>query len=285
MLATQMKQFATRNQEIDLFPGGKGSPEWEEHQALVQELHATVTTVMYQINATNEDGNRRDALVNEFYDTLTRLQNRLTSNNTHQPFLMGQHLRFADLVLYITLVRFDISYQWRFGLGKYSIRENYPGLWAFTQRIVRIPGISEALWPRDIMAMYFMGTKWNQNGQGRNVPMVPVAWNDSIALPMSLTSSSLPSSNDHKGKNSGQQYHQNGSNDSSKYLQDSSTGSNNQNGFSNEKHDVHKSTTSIVTLIPSNVTVSSFAWALFWMGCGGSLAMVIQFLAVQLTPK
>jgi hypothetical protein len=32
----------------------------------------------------------------------------------------------ADFVLFISLIRFDLAYQWRFGLGRRNVRENYP---------------------------------------------------------------------------------------------------------------------------------------------------------------
>jgi len=172
MMATQMRDMATRNKDVNLFPTDK--QEYENHQELVKMLHAQVTTAVYKMNAT-KCGHEHDKLVDDYYATLDELEDKISKEG---PFLMGTDFRFADIVLFISLVRLDLAYQWRFGLGRKNVRENYPTLWKYTQRIMDIPGIRETILPRDIMALYFMTLKWIKQHNGRTLPQVPEAWED-----------------------------------------------------------------------------------------------------------
>jgi putative glutathione S-transferase len=172
MIATQMRSMGTRNQDVLLFPSSLDSPEeYKEHDTLVKMIHSNITTAVYRMNAT-KDGKLHDELVTEYYATLDSLQERLGKNG---PFLMGNDIRFADMVLFISLVRLDLSYQWRFGLGRKNIREDYPGLLEYQRRIFDLPGLAGTVLPRDIMALYFMSHKWVNNA-GRTLPQVPRAW-------------------------------------------------------------------------------------------------------------
>lgn len=171
MLATQMRCMGTRNQDVLLFPR-RSDPEYEKHSELVKFLHTHVTTAVYKINGT-VDGKEHDHLVDEYYETLDGLQERLSSSG--QPFLMGENIRFADLVLFISLIRLDLAYQWRFRLGRKSVREDYPVLWQYVQRIFSLEGVSSTVLPRDIMALYFMTPKWIRTA-GLTLPQVPEQW-------------------------------------------------------------------------------------------------------------
>lgn len=175
MICTQMKVMATRNIDLELFPSRLQEPAlYQEHEDLVHMLHGQVTTVVYKIFAI-WDGKERDSLVDKYYETLEALQNRLNE----QPFLMGELFRFADIVLFISLVRLDLVYQWRFGLGRKNVRENFPGLMAYTKRIMDMEGVAETVLPRDIMALYFLTLKYTKNvNLGRALPQVPLAWEE-----------------------------------------------------------------------------------------------------------
>ena len=172
MLATQMRSMATRNKGIDLYPMDKEM--YQQHQELLKVLHDRVTTAVYKINTT-KSGHEHDALVDKYYDILEELQERISNRG---PYLMGTDFFFCDMVLFISLVRLDLAYQWRFGLGRRNVRENYPILWKYTQNVMDIPGIRETILPRDIMALYFMTLKWIQQNNGRTLPQVPETWED-----------------------------------------------------------------------------------------------------------
>jgi len=172
MIAKTMRQLATQNANIDLFPDDKK----EEHDALIQELHTRVTTAVYQMNGTR-DGPRHDRLVNAYYQKLDELEDRLSK----QHYLMGDTVVFADLVLWISLVRLDLAYQWRFGLGRKNVRDNYPILWQSMQRLLReYPTLRDLVLPRDIMALYFLTPKWVASGNGRTLPQVPLSWEEQM---------------------------------------------------------------------------------------------------------
>ena len=175
MLATQMRSLATRHEDVDLFP--TDPTERLEHKELVQMLHLKVSTAVYKIHAVTDQG-RHDEMVNEYYETLDALSLRIQDKGGL--YLMGSQLRFADFVLFISLVRLDLAYQWRFGLGRKCIREDYPVLLDYQRRIFNIPGVAETVLPRDIMALYFMTLKWTQGTAGRTLPQVPVSWQNKV---------------------------------------------------------------------------------------------------------
>ena len=189
MVATQMRSLGTRHKDILLFPCPIGSPdEHRAHRELVKDLHSRVTTAVYKIN-TIKDGTEHDQLVDAYFATLEELQERITTNrsspkkdgSSSASYLMGPDIRFADLVLFISLVRLDLAYQWRFGLGRRNVRENYPGLWDYVQRILQLPGLADTVLPRDIMALYFMTPKWVID-HGRTLPQVPENWEKECRL-------------------------------------------------------------------------------------------------------
>lgn len=172
MIATQMRSMGTRNKNVLLFPSRTESPdEYKAHSELVKDLHTRVSTAVYRMNATR-DGKEHDKQVNDYYATLDELQERIKANG---PYLMGENIRFADFVLFISLIRLDLAYVWRFGLGRKTVREHYPVLFAYMQRILELPGIRDTVLPRDVMALYFMTPKW-VDGNGRTLPQVPKTW-------------------------------------------------------------------------------------------------------------
>jgi putative glutathione S-transferase len=180
MICTQMVPLATRNRDVRLFPSRTEEPDlYREHDNLVKMLHAKVTTAEYKMNETRGDGELHDRLVDEYYRTLDDLQDRISRTGA---YLMGGQIRFADLVLFISLVRLDLAYQWRFGLGRRNVREDYPGLLAYKRRIMGLPGVAETVLPRDIMAMYFMTKKWTDADSGRTLPQVPASWEERCGM-------------------------------------------------------------------------------------------------------
>jgi glutathionyl-hydroquinone reductase len=176
MICTELVPFATRNSNVRLYPCRQSEPDlYIEHDDLVKMLHAKVTAAVYRMNDTNSNGELHDRLVDEYYATLDSLQARIESTGA---YLTGEFVRFADLVLFISLVRLDLAYQWRFGLGRKNVREDYPVLQAYQRRIMSLPGVAATVLPRDIMALYFMTKKWTDGDSGRTLPQVPAAWVD-----------------------------------------------------------------------------------------------------------
>ena len=179
MIATQLvPTMATRNLDVALYPSRTKEKElYSEHDDLIKMIHSKITTAVYKINSTS-NGKDHDRMVNDYYDTLEDLQKRIIDNGG---YLLGPTIRFADLVLFISLIRLDLAYQWRFGLGRRSIRENYPGLLQYMSKMLRMEGMmGECVLPRDIMALYFMTPKWvNMSAvAGKTLPLVPEAWEE-----------------------------------------------------------------------------------------------------------
>lgn len=180
MIATQLvPTMGTRNLDVKLFPSRIHEKDlYQEHDELVKFVHSNITTTVYKINSTG-NGRDHDRLVEAYYNTLEEMQTRIQKNGG---YLMGSSMRFVDIVLVISLIRLDLAYQWRFGLGRRSIRENYPVLLKYLTTILNMEGmLGECVLPRDIMALYFMTPKWVNMSAGKTLPLVPEAWEQTCA--------------------------------------------------------------------------------------------------------
>ncbi|KAL3917432.1 MAG: hypothetical protein SGILL_004719 [Bacillariaceae sp.] len=126
MLAVQLKpHLASRNQHLELYPDSTSNvTAAKEHSDLVKWIHSNVTTVVYKIARTGT-GKKHDDMIHDYYAALGNLEQRLSKNDQKgtTEFLMGEQVRFADVLLWISLLRLDLCYQFRFGLGKMSIRD------------------------------------------------------------------------------------------------------------------------------------------------------------------
>lgn len=187
MMCTQMRSMATRNNDVELFPSDP--EEYQKHSDLVKEIHSRISVYVYKLNASGLAGKERDELITAYYDTLAEFQQRLSTStlsssststsSSSSSFLMGtSNPRFVDLLLWISLIRYDLAYCWRFGMGKYTIREDFPGLQSFVQQMMKVEGLKETIFPRDIMALYFMTLKFA--GTKFALPHVPHQWEKEI---------------------------------------------------------------------------------------------------------
>ena len=81
-----------------------------------------------------------DEAVAGVFETLDLLEDRLAEG----PYLFGERLTETDLRTFVTLIRFDAAYH---GVFKCNLRQvkDYPGLWAYTQRVLDLPGIRETV--------------------------------------------------------------------------------------------------------------------------------------------
>ena len=60
-----------------------------------------------------------------------------------------------DLILFATVVRFDIAYGTRFRMTQFTIRKNFPALWHHCCRVYRIKGLDRAVQFPGILCMYY----------------------------------------------------------------------------------------------------------------------------------
>lgn len=68
------------------------------------------------------------------FQALDRLEDHL-SEPGHQPYLFGAYITEADIRLYTTMIRFDISYYTLFKCNLKMIRTDYPHLHAWLRRL------------------------------------------------------------------------------------------------------------------------------------------------------
>jgi putative glutathione S-transferase len=130
MLATQLKpHLATRNQHLDLYPDPVSEESLaKDHSELIKWIHSNITSAVYKI-AQARPGKQHDEMIHIYYKALSDMEKQLISNDqaprkkNSLAYLTGEKIRFADVLLWISLLRLDICYQFRFGLGKFSIRE------------------------------------------------------------------------------------------------------------------------------------------------------------------
>ncbi len=99
------------------------------------------------------------------------LLNVLDKKLVKQDFLVGDQITEADWRLFTTLVRFDAVYYVHFKCNHKRIAE-YPGLTAFLNRLLSIPGVLSTIEMDVIKRHYFLSHKWlNPSGL---VPAGPV---------------------------------------------------------------------------------------------------------------
>lgn len=79
-----------------------------------------------------------DRAVNELFTTLDELDNMLA----HQRYLCGSALTLADVRLFTTLIRFDVSYHGIFKCNRRRIAD-YPNLSGYLRDFYQLPGIAE----------------------------------------------------------------------------------------------------------------------------------------------
>jgi len=180
-LATKMRVRATQHANVNLFPCPEQEPDtYMAHEALLQELHDEVTTAVYKIHALKKQDPSNvmawQGRVNAYHQKLQELQTRISDRG---PYLFGDTIRFADFMLFISLVRLDLVYcDWLNGDGSRQeefVRNTYPILWDYLVRILRLPGIEETVFPGDIMALYFLSPQFAPDNVTA-VPPIPEIW-------------------------------------------------------------------------------------------------------------
>jgi len=129
---------------FDAFATNKTSYYPEELRAEIDELAAIIRPRInggvYAVGfATSQDG--YDRAVAALFAALDDLEARLAHG---QPFLLGERMTEADLLLFPTLVRFDAVYHGALRCNLRMLR-NYPGLSALARRVHAIPGVAETV--------------------------------------------------------------------------------------------------------------------------------------------
>lgn len=137
-----------------------------EIEAVNERVYRTVNNGVYRAGfATRQEA--YDEAVAELFDSLDWLEDRLEGRQ----WLVGDRLTEADIRLFTTLLRFDPVY---FGHFKCNLRRlvDYPRLWAFTRRLLALPGVAGTVNFEHIKRHYY-GSHRTINPTGI-VPMGPV---------------------------------------------------------------------------------------------------------------
>lgn len=113
-----------------------------------------------------------DEAVEGVFATLDRLETGLAGD-----FLMGDRLTESDIRLFVTLIRFDAAYHGLFKTNRRRIAD-YPRLWAWLGRVLRLPGVAETVDMDHITAGYYGIRSLNPSGI---VPTGPAHMRDLLA--------------------------------------------------------------------------------------------------------
>ncbi len=99
-----------------------------------------------------------DEAVDGVFAMLDALEDRLTGD-----YLFGDRLTETDIRTFVTLIRFDAAYHGVFKCNRRQIYD-YPRLWAYTKRILALPGIRATVNMDHITRGYYSIRALNPNG-------------------------------------------------------------------------------------------------------------------------
>lgn len=126
--------------------------------ALCAEVHEAINTGVYRCGSAASQ-REYEAAVTTLFDDLAGFERHLAGRE----WLTGEHPTEADLLLALTLFRFDSVYATLF---KCSIRRivDHPNLWAFARRVHALPGVAETVDLDQIKRHYFCANELNPTG-------------------------------------------------------------------------------------------------------------------------
>lgn len=152
-----------REESLNLLPEGA--------EALCKDIADNVSLPAYNF-LFNPDPTSRKTVSEALWSELDKYDKILSS----QPYLLGDEISLPDCLLWATLIRYDNVYARQFGLKGKSIKEDYPHLAQFAERIWKLPSkrgdttLGEDASMEEIIRMYW---------QSRNI--APKAGNDPTA--------------------------------------------------------------------------------------------------------
>lgn len=129
---------------LDLYPADLA----EEIEALNRRLYVMLNNGVYRCGFASTQ-KAYDEAVRDVFDMLDELEARLTGN-----FLFGDRFTETDIRLFVTLIRFDAAYHGLFKTNRKRIAD-YPRLFAYMERVLRLPGVAETVNLDHIIAGYY----------------------------------------------------------------------------------------------------------------------------------
>ena len=141
--------------DYDLYPSDLA----DEIDALNPWLYDALNNGVYKAGFASSQKAYEEAVMTVF-QALDILEDRLSDG---RPFLFGGRLTETDIRLFVTLVRFDAAYH---GLFKTNLRRiaDYPRLLKHTNRILRVPGVSDTVDMNHIKTGYYSIKALNPGG-------------------------------------------------------------------------------------------------------------------------
>lgn len=130
LLNSEFPAFATGP---DLYP----EPLRAEIDALNDKIYATVNNGVYRCGF-SQTQSAYDQAVSELFGTLDKLDERLAKSR----YLFGNELTLADVRLFTTLIRFDVSYHGIFKCNRRRIAD-YPHLSGYLRDLYQLPGVAD----------------------------------------------------------------------------------------------------------------------------------------------
>lgn len=131
----------------------------EEIHILNQELYDGLNNGVYKAGFASTQFAYQEAC-NQIFNLLDALESRLQDQ---RPYLLGQELTESDIRAFVTLIRFDAAYVGIFKTNRKRIAD-YPNLFAYTRRILDLPGIRETVNIDHIKAGYYSIKSLNPSG-------------------------------------------------------------------------------------------------------------------------
>lgn len=149
---TLVKDFQTewgefhRDGAPDLYP----AEQRDEIDALTKRIFHDVNNGVYKAGFAGTQEAYEDAF-HTLFATLDELEERLADRR----YLMGDHITFADVFLYPTLIRFDMVYHNHFKCNRNKISE-MPNLWGYLRDLFQTPGFGDTTNFQQIKDHYFL---------------------------------------------------------------------------------------------------------------------------------
>lgn len=139
--------------DLHLYPADLGP----EIDALNVRIYETLNNGVYRAGfATTQVA--YDEAVDGVFAVLDELEYRLIGD-----YLLGDKLTETDIRTFVTLIRFDAAYHGLFKTNRRQIAD-YPRLWAYMERILRLPGIADTVNMDHITRGYYSIKALNPNG-------------------------------------------------------------------------------------------------------------------------
>ncbi|MFM7265027.1 MAG: glutathione S-transferase family protein, partial [Cyanobium sp.] len=141
---------------LDLWPAADGAPRLNPPElrpaidAWRERLQGTVNDGVYRCGFARSQA-AYDEAEQELFASLEAVEAELAARG---PWLCGEQLTLADVVLFPTLIRLELVYAPLFGVSRRPLWQ-LPALWHWRQRFFALPGVAATCFAEDWRADYF----------------------------------------------------------------------------------------------------------------------------------